>query len=186
MYFEGSTLYFEKNISILWGSFLPDFNGEEYKNFNLVYEDVIRKTENISTTMHSIYIEYPPFNFSIINLNSYLFGQNRPFFQEIFQNDKSFYFHEKNLFNFTGSEIQDTPNIKRRKRRSFANEDERRIARIMKNRRTAEESRQRRIKRMKSLEDLAAESDYREERLIEELYYLGKLSARNFLNNLIK
>ena len=103
MYFEGSTLYFEKNISILWGSFLPDFNGEEYKNFNLVYEDVIRKTENISTTMHSIYIEYPPFNFSIINLNSYLFGQNRPFFQEIFQNDKNLYFHEKNLFNFTGS-----------------------------------------------------------------------------------
>ncbi|AAK39829.1 hypothetical protein (nucleomorph) [Guillardia theta] len=63
---------------------------------------------------------------------------------------------------------------KRRKRRKFANEEERRIARILKNRKTAEESRQRRIRKMKILESFVIISQEREKRLRKELYFLSK------------
>ncbi|CAN8064126.1 unnamed protein product [Agarophyton chilense] len=61
----------------------------------------------------------------------------------------------------------------KKKRKTYSTEEERRQARILKNRRTAEESRQRRLKRMKELEDIAAKAETRERELIEEIR-LGK------------
>jgi len=111
-------------------------------------------------------------------------GLNKFFCQEIFLQEKEVFSNTKPLFPF--SDIQTIGNFKRRKRRTFVNDDERRIARIMKNRRTAEESRQRRIRRMKSLEDLAAESDFKEDKLFEEITYLGKLNANQLLQIISK
>lgn len=74
---------------------------------------------------------------------------------------------------------------KRRKRRKFASEEERRIARILKNRRTAEESRQRRIQKMKNLENFAMISGEREKKLREEIQYLGKQNAKQYLEIII-
>lgn len=56
----------------------------------------------------------------------------------------------------------------KKKRKTYSNEEERRKARILKNRRTAEESRQRRMKKMKDLEEFAASSQVREKELQEE------------------
>jgi len=60
----------------------------------------------------------------------------------------------------------------RRKRTTYATEEERRIARIMKNRRTAEESRLRRIQRIQELQNILIESQQREEKLNEEIVQL--------------
>jgi hypothetical protein len=67
---------------------------------------------------------------------------------------------------------------KRRRRRKFNTDEERRIARILKNRRTAEESRQRRIQKMKDLEIFAASFEEREKKLREEIQYLGRQNAK--------
>lgn len=56
----------------------------------------------------------------------------------------------------------------KKKRKTYNTEEERRKARILKNRRTAEESRQRRMKRMKELEEYVASSAIREKDLQEE------------------
>lgn len=56
----------------------------------------------------------------------------------------------------------------KKKRKTYNTEEERRKARILKNRRTAEESRQRRMKRMKELEEYVASSAIREKELQEE------------------
>lgn len=66
---------------------------------------------------------------------------------------------------------------KRRRRRRFTSDEERKVARILKNRRTAEESRQRRIQKMKDLENFAANSEEREKKLREQIHYLGKQNA---------
>ena len=67
--------------------------------------------------------------------------------------------------------------IRRRKRRKFATEEERRVARILKNRRTAEESRQRRIQKMKTLENFVSNSVEREKRFKDEIRIIGIQSA---------
>lgn len=59
--------------------------------------------------------------------------------------------------------------VAKRKRRQYASEEERRTARILKNRRTAEESRQRRLKKMKDLEEYAKGAAEREQALREEI-----------------
>lgn len=78
---------------------------------------------------------------------------------------------------FLNSSIDESSTGKRRKRRKFTTDEERRIARILKNRRTAEESRQRRIQKMKDLENFAAGFDEKEKKLREEIQYLGKQNA---------
>eukprot|EP00871_Galdieria_phlegrea_P004077 jgi/Galph1/4670/GphlegSOOS_G3402.1 len=60
----------------------------------------------------------------------------------------------------------------RRKRNTYATEEERRIARILKNRRTAEESRLRRIQRIQELQDILLRSQERERKLNEEIMQL--------------
>ncbi|EME31527.1 hypothetical protein Gasu2_44240 [Galdieria sulphuraria] len=60
----------------------------------------------------------------------------------------------------------------RRKRTMYATEEERRMARILKNRRTAEESRLRRIQRIQELQNILIESQQREEKLNEEIVQL--------------
>ncbi|CDF38844.1 unnamed protein product [Chondrus crispus] len=60
------------------------------------------------------------------------------------------------------------PQPVKKKRRTYNTEEERRKARILKNRRTAEESRQRRMKKMKDLEDYAETAAIREKKLQEE------------------
>jgi len=67
--------------------------------------------------------------------------------------------------------------IRRRKRRKFASEEERRVARILKNRRTAEESRQRRIQRMRTLENFVSISEERERKFKEEIRLIALQSA---------
>lgn len=57
----------------------------------------------------------------------------------------------------------------KKKRKTYNTEEERRRARILKNRRTAEESRQRRMKRMKELEEYAASAVVRERQLVDEI-----------------
>lgn len=57
----------------------------------------------------------------------------------------------------------------RKKRRQFLSDDERRQARILKNRRTAEESRQRRLRKMKELEEISAKETARANALEEEV-----------------
>ncbi|KAI0564391.1 Basic-leucine zipper [Gracilaria domingensis] len=57
----------------------------------------------------------------------------------------------------------------KKKRKTYNTEEERRQARILKNRRTAEESRQRRLKRMKELEEIAAKAETRERELLDEV-----------------
>lgn len=61
------------------------------------------------------------------------------------------------------------PAAPKRKRKQYSSEEERRTARILKNRRTAEESRQRRLKRMKELEDIAEGAAVRENKLMKEI-----------------
>ncbi|PXF41088.1 hypothetical protein BWQ96_09192 [Gracilariopsis chorda] len=63
---------------------------------------------------------------------------------------------------------QQQPQAKRR-RKTYHTEEERRQARILKNRRTAEESRQRRLKRMKELEEIAAKAAARERELLDQI-----------------
>lgn len=60
------------------------------------------------------------------------------------------------------------PQPVKKKRRTYNTEEERRKARILKNRRTAEESRQRRMKKMKELEEYAETAAMREKKLQEE------------------
>uniref|UniRef100_A0A7S1TI31 BZIP domain-containing protein n=1 Tax=Compsopogon caeruleus TaxID=31354 RepID=A0A7S1TI31_9RHOD len=67
----------------------------------------------------------------------------------------------------------------KRKRNIYSTEEERRMARILKNRRTAEESRQRRLQKMKELEALAAGADEREKKLRAEITELrGELAVQ--------
>ncbi|AFP65226.1 hypothetical protein CMESO_23 (nucleomorph) [Chroomonas mesostigmatica CCMP1168] len=61
---------------------------------------------------------------------------------------------------------------KRRTRRKFKTDGERKYARLLKNRRTAEESRQRRIQKMKELENYTANFEEIENKLKEEIEYL--------------
>jgi len=82
---------------------------------------------------------------------------------------------EKNRFKATN--FNDLMTIRRRKRRKFATEEERRVARILKNRRTAEESRQRRIQKMKTLENFVSNSEEREKRFKDEIRIIGIQSA---------
>jgi hypothetical protein len=184
MFFEGAILNFEKNISLLWGTILINFSQKQIEIFNLLFENLTGKQMEILEDTNFIYIDYNPFDFRLIDSDSYSLGLNKFFCHEIFLQEKELFSNTKPLFPF--SDIQNPGNFKRRKRRTFANDDERRIARIMKNRRTAEESRQRRIRRMKSLEDLAAESDFKEDKLFEEITYLGKLNANQLLKIISK
>lgn len=78
---------------------------------------------------------------------------------------------------YLNSSMEENSIGKRRKRRKFTTDEERRIARILKNRRTAEESRQRRIQKMKDLENFAASFDEKEKKLREEIQFLGKQNA---------
>lgn len=60
----------------------------------------------------------------------------------------------------------------KKKRRQYKSEEERRMARILKNRRTAEESRQRRLKRVKELEefvDLHSARESKREEVLRDL-----------------
>lgn len=67
-----------------------------------------------------------------------------------------------------GQAQSQTPTPAKKKRKTYSTEEERRKARILKNRRTAEESRQRRMKRMKELEEFVASSAIREKELQED------------------
>ena len=78
--------------------------------------------------------------------------------------------------NFISTNFCNLINIRRR-RRKFASEEERRVARILKNRRTAEESRQRRIQKMKTLENFVLVSEEREKNSKEEIRVIGLQSA---------
>lgn len=82
---------------------------------------------------------------------------------------------------FISENFNDLITIRRRKRRKFATEEERRIARILKNRRTAEESRQRRIQKMRTLENFVSISEEREKKNKEDLRVIGIQSAIRFV-----
>ena len=102
------------------------------------------------------------------DFNFFSFGQNDNF--RAIGNTKPIHL-------FINSSIDENLTGKRRKRRKFTTDEERRIARILKNRRTAEESRQRRIQKMKDLENFAASFDEKEKKLREEIQFLGKQNA---------
>jgi hypothetical protein len=117
--------------------------------------------------------------------------------QDKFENPFSFNFRNYDNFNFfsnyhssefncpieKGSEYffnNDMKNFscgKRRKRRKFNTDGERKFARLLKNRRTAEESRQRRIQKMKELESYTSVCQERENQLKEEIQYLKNQNA---------
>lgn len=67
----------------------------------------------------------------------------------------------------------------KRKRRQYKTEEERKKARILKNRRTAEESRQRRLKRMKELETIESSAKADRERF-EEMERMYKAEIERF------
>jgi len=106
----------------------------------------------------------------------------------VYQNYFYFYYYKhllavkknsvhKNLIYFANLNTQKLLFEKRRKRRKFSNDEERRIARILKNRRTAEESRQRKIQKMKELENFVLFLEGEERKKKKELLFLGKISA---------
>ena len=86
---------------------------------------------------------------------------------------------------FLANEYPGLVTIRRRKRRKFASEEERRVARILKNRRTAEESRQRRIHKMKTLENFVSISEERERKFKEEIRLIGIQGAFHFVELLL-
>ena len=86
---------------------------------------------------------------------------------------------------FSQTNFHDLITIRRRKRRKFSSEEERRVARILKNRRTAEESRQRRIHKMRTLENFVSVSEEREKRFKEETRFIAIQGAFYFVESVL-
>jgi len=177
---ETNNMHIEKNLCFSNGLFSSD----SWKKYNYCEFEILKKIfhQNIFKNFkhtNIIYIERNISTYKVIDL----YSTNRNLFQyhTQFQNFLNLNNDEKNFDQFSELIVNSAFCTKRRRRRKFLTDDERRIARILKNRRTAEESRQRRIQKMKQLENFAISSEERERKLREEICYLGKENATQTL-----
>ena len=180
MNFETNNMHIEKNLCFSNGICYLDTckkpDNFEFEIFKKIFH--IKEYKNSKHT-NIVYVER--------NISSYktidLFYGNRNLFQyqTHYENFVNLNDTEKSFDHFSELIVNNSFCTKRRRRRKFLTDDERRIARILKNRRTAEESRQRRIQKMKQLESFAILSEERERKLRDEICYLGKENATQTL-----
>mmetsp|Transcript_38953 Transcript_38953/g.97538 ORF Transcript_38953/g.97538 Transcript_38953/m.97538 type:complete len:206 (-) Transcript_38953:1013-1630(-) len=177
---EITQLHLEKKLILLCE--MPSFaNLKNNLGMNQNSSDILRNRKfNLSLKLpRTFFFENNNNGNGIRILNFQNFKNNNnlnffPFEQQVNSRNSN---PEKHPCPFTNSTMDESSQGKRRKRRNFTTDEERRIARILKNRRTAEESRQRRIQKMKDLENFAASLDEREKKLREENQFLGKQNA---------
>jgi len=169
----------EKNFCVLQRKQTEFFFNEIYSNDEL-------KDEIYTEYNYPKNINYP--NINPLNIRSDEFENlnflttssksvNLSYNQQLLENcinDIDFVYGKNN---YLTADFNDLTTIRRRKRRKFASEEERRVARILKNRRTAEESRQRRIQRMRTLENFVSISEERERKFKEEIRLIALQSA---------
>jgi len=174
-----SILALEKNFCVLQRKQTEFFFNEIYSNDEL-------KDEIYTEYNYPKNINYP--NINPLNIRSDEFENlnflttssksvNLSYNQQLLENcinDIDFVYGKNN---YLTADFNDLTTIRRRKRRKFASEEERRVARILKNRRTAEESRQRRIQRMRTLENFVSISEERERKFKEEIRLIALQSA---------
>lgn len=153
---------------------VEDYFTKEFKIDKIREYNYQKKFNHSVNTKHNKMLNTPEnLSFFPKNSRSTNFSYNQSPLENGFSNIEFIY--EKD--NFISTSFNDLLTIKRRKRRKFASEEERRVARILKNRRTAEESRQRRIQKMKTLENFVSISEEREKKFKEELHLIGLQSA---------
>nr|UXY87662.1 bZIP transcription factor 17 [Cryptomonas curvata] len=174
MNIETNNMHIEKNFCLSHGiSRLDSWKKENIFEFTIYTKIFHSKFFKNSKNINIIYIERNISNYKTIDF----YWSNRHHFQYQTQYENFLNLNEKNLEHFLDLNINNSFSTKRRRRRKFLTDDERRIARILKNRRTAEESRQRRIQKMKQLENYVILSEEREKKLREEISYLAKENA---------
>mmetsp|Transcript_1103 Transcript_1103/g.2416 ORF Transcript_1103/g.2416 Transcript_1103/m.2416 type:complete len:198 (-) Transcript_1103:2943-3536(-) len=150
----------------------------DFTNFKKIRE---RKFNGSEKPLHTIYVDKEKHGAKLIDSKPLVSALNGFFYNfSIIPNLEEMEIN-KTVNNFGPLQNHHILSNKRRKRRKFSSEEERRVARILKNRRTAEESRQRKIQRMKNLENFAITSGEREKKLREEIRYLGKQNAKQNL-----
>ncbi|ABW98081.1 hypothetical protein HAN_2g257 (nucleomorph) [Hemiselmis andersenii] len=175
--FETTQLYLEKKLILLCE--MPSFsNLKNSSGINQNSSEILRSRKfSLSLKLPRTFFFENNNGIKVLNLPNLKNNNNLNFFSLEQQANSRSLNTEKQACSFTNSTNDENSHGKRRKRRNFTNDEERRIARILKNRRTAEESRQRRIQKMKDLENFAASLDQREKKLREENQFLGKQNA---------
>jgi hypothetical protein len=174
MNIETNNMHIEKNFCFSYGiSCLYYWKKDNDLEF-AIYKKIFHLKFNKDFKYTSIiYIERNISNYKIIDF----YWSNRNHFHFQTQYETFLNLNEKHIDHFLDLNMNNSFSTKRRRRRKFLTDDERRIARILKNRRTAEESRQRRIQKMKQLESFVVLSEEREKKLREEISYLAKENA---------
>jgi hypothetical protein len=176
MNIETNNMHIEKNLCFSCGiSYLDYWKKDNNLDFDLFKKIFHQKSFKNPKSGSIIYFDRNISSYKTIDL--YCSEGNHSQYQYQFENFLNLNDAEKNLDQFLDLSVNNTFSGKRRRRRKFLTDDERRIARILKNRRTAEESRQRRIQKMKQLEGFVILSEERERKLREEICYLGKENA---------
>jgi hypothetical protein len=178
MNLETNNIHIEKNLCFTYGISYLDY---WKKNKNLIInmqkkffdQNTIKNLKNTNI----IYVDKDQFYFKTADFFCIDRNCSQYYYQYESFLDLNYTETEKNLEQFINLRSENLFINKRRRRRKFLTDDERRMARILKNRRTAEESRQRRIQKMKQLENLVISYEEREKKLKEEICYLGKENA---------
>jgi hypothetical protein len=160
---------YQKEFTEVEDYFTKEFKIDKIKD----YKYPKKFNHSINTTLNKGGNTPENLNFLSKNFRSTNFSYHQSSLENSFSNIEFIY--EKD--NFISTNFNELITIRRRKRRKFASEEERRVARILKNRRTAEESRQRRIHKMKTLENFVSISEEREKKFKEELRSIGIQSA---------
>ena len=160
----GASTTLEKSFCGLIGEQL-EFLGEEENFFegSIAYKSSKKGGFSVNSPSNKLSYNLENLNYLPRHIKSLDFSYDQHFLDDNIANMNFIY--EKN--SFITENFNDLMTIRRRKRRKFATEEERRVARILKNRRTAEESRQRRIQKMRTLENFASISEEREKRFKE-------------------
>ena len=178
MNIETNNMHIEKNFCFSFGILFSNFlKKDENLEFTIYKKIFYMKFIKNSKYTNIIYIERNILNHKTIDF--YWNSRNHFQYQTPYENFLNL--NEKHLDHFLDLNINNSFSNKRRRRRKFLTDDERRIARILKNRRTAEESRQRRIQKMKQLESFVVLSEEREKKLREEIFYLAKENAARII-----
>jgi len=171
-------LVFEKNFCILQKKNSDFFFDESFfhveGDINILREYKYSRLINYNSTIGMAERNEDCENLNLLtsNLIPINFSYNQQLLENCIKNINSSY----ELNTFLTTPLNDL-NTTRRKRRKFTSEEERRVARVLKNRRTAEESRQRRIQRMQTLENFVSISEEREKKFKEEIHLIGIQSA---------
>nr|UXY87172.1 bZIP transcription factor 17 [Cryptomonas sp.] len=149
------------------------------KNFG--HQNFFRQMKNT----YAIYMDRDSLEFKTFDFYSHSGNYSRYCYECESSIDLTGNEYEKNINHCIEINDKSSFSAKRRIRRKFLNEDERMIARVLKNRRTAEESRQRRIQKMKQLENFVVNSEERERKLRDEIHSLGKQNASQIVELII-